>query len=549
MKSPSATHGPNTTPRAAKWHGTLVYWVVALALFFVVAVLHFWRLGSAPKGLYVDEASIAYNAYCIAETGADEYGVKYPVFFRCLDDYQDPVLVYCLAPLVKVFGLTAGIARLPGVLFHLLGALAFGFLVQEYCRNKWLSLLGGALFACIPWVFPLSRAVYGDTAMLWGMVMGWWLLLMALRKRSYSLAAAAGIAWAFAMYARNIGRPMTALTLLCFALAFNRLLLAHWKAGLAFAMSYVTALLPMIISVVRFPQSLTARFERIGVFHGQLSIKEILPSVASRYLEYFSPRFLFLSGDQNLRHNTGWGGELFLFLIPLVLAGLYYLLRSFRNQPHYRLLTLSLLVYPLAAVLTIDRMHGGRSVNGAIPWLLTAMVGAQWLWQEGGLWRKLFLVSVCAGIMETTLYLNDYFTSYQIRSNAAFQTSFTDALKYCFGYIRSNETFYVEGSIGAPRNVPLTVELKPFYYAYFLFYGRINPRSYQQGGLSNTVIQPYLGQIHQPGLFLRCNFTPLLQEGAHFLAVPNPQPVPDSAKLLAVFPDNGPLEYQVYKVK
>ena len=63
------------------------------------------------------------------------------------------------------------------------------------------------------------------------------------------------------------------------------------------------------------------------------------------------------------------------------------------------------------------------------------------------------------------------------------------------------------------------------------------------------MIQPYFGQILQPGLFLRCNFTPLLQEETHYLAVPNPEPVPDSAKLLATFPENGPLEYQVYEVK
>src|SRR5271156_264993 len=90
-----------------------VFCFTLLVAIVVALFLHFWRIGSVPRGFSVDECSVAYNAYCIAKTGADEYGVKYPVFFRCLDNYQDPVLIYCLAPLVKVFGLTERTVRIP----------------------------------------------------------------------------------------------------------------------------------------------------------------------------------------------------------------------------------------------------------------------------------------------------------------------------------------------------------------------------------------------------------------------------------------------------
>jgi hypothetical protein len=58
-----------------------IYWpAVALAL-AITCFMHFWRIGFLPSGFYADECSIAYNAYCVAETGADEYGTRCPVFF------------------------------------------------------------------------------------------------------------------------------------------------------------------------------------------------------------------------------------------------------------------------------------------------------------------------------------------------------------------------------------------------------------------------------------------------------------------------------------
>ena len=528
-------------------HQVAVYWSSVAAVLSVTVVLHFWRIGTAPAGFYGDECSQAYNAYCIARNGADEYGVRYPLFFRCLDNYQDPLLIYCLVPVVRFFGLTQTTARIPSAFFHILGAVAFGFLVQEYCRNRWLALLGGALFSFIPWIFPMSRLVFSDTVLLFGMVAGWWLLLMALRNRSRSLAAGAGIAWAFAMYARTLGRPMTVLVLLCFGLAFHRSLRARWKIGLVFAISCVAALVPMIISVARFPQSLTTRFERISIFQGHSTVLQLLSETASRYLEYFSPRFLFFSGDPELRHHTGFGGELFRFTIPLILAGVCCVIRFLKTQPYYRLLALSILVYPAAAVLTVDRMHSGRTISGVIPWLLVAMVGARYLWGHRRVGRKVLWIICAAGLVEGTGYLVDYFGPYQTRCSAAFQTGFTKALEYSFNRLGTNQAFYVSGSVGAACNTGINVKFKPYIYTFLLFHGKIDPWSWQHGGFSNTVVRPYLVQIDRPGLLLRCNNTPRL-EGTRFLIVPNSESIPADAKLLATFRDET-LEYQIFEVK
>ncbi len=411
MNSPIATETRRPECRSA------LFWSAAAVLLVLSVSLHVWRIDSAPPGFNIDESSNGYNAYCIARTGADEYGTKLPVFFRCFDDYShDPVVIYTMAPVVGMFGLQRWAVRLPNAVFGILASIAFAFLVQQHCRKRWLSLLSGFCFSVVPWLFPASRsAVSGYTPLVLEMIMAWLLALAALRKRSYVLAVCAGLVWAFPIYTYSLGRPMSVVTLLCFGLAFARVLVKRWKVGLAFVLSFMAATLPLIPILYLNQSALTKRFEDVWIGKaGQSRVGLIASNLLSRYPDYFSPAFLFLKGDPNLRQHTGRGGELFVFLAPLVLAGLYCLVRFARSRPCYRFIGLGLVVYPLAAALTPDRMHSGRCVQGAIFWLLTAAIGADFLWRRRVLGRTILLATCCAGLVETGWYLRDYFGPYQL---------------------------------------------------------------------------------------------------------------------------------------
>jgi len=123
---------------------------VALTLLVVVATFHFWKLGSAPKGFYGDEASVAYNAYCIARTGADEYGTRWPLFFRALEFYGDPISTYSAAMPIRIFGLHQWTARLPAGVYDLMACGAFFLLLRQWRFGKWLSLGGSFALSVMP---------------------------------------------------------------------------------------------------------------------------------------------------------------------------------------------------------------------------------------------------------------------------------------------------------------------------------------------------------------------------------------------------------------
>lgn len=536
---------PTHARRRQRW-----FWSVAVILFAISCFLHFWRLGVAPLGMFGDECSIAYNAYCIAQTGADEYGTPHPVFFRCFDNYQDPVMVYCIAPLTRVFGLEQWVARFPSALFQVLAGLAFAGLAWEHCRNKWLSLAAGFCFSILPWTFPVSRTVSsGYTAMLFGMSLGWWLLLVAFRKRSMGRAILAGLAWAFGMYAHNIGRPMTALLLVCFVAVMNRLLLRRWRVGVVFSVSLLVALLPMIVSVINAPRSLSTRFQSIGIFKDHPSTATAIGRFVSRYVEYFDPRFLFWRGDQNLRHHTGIGGELFWFLAPLVLLGIYCLIRFAKRQTYYRFLGIGLLVYPTAAALTIDHTHSTRSINGAIFWLMLAVIGARWLWLKRGHWRSALLVLLGVWILQGGWYFRDYFSRYQQRSAGRYQEPLTRALTFCFSRLGADQVLYVSGSVYMPYGSQFNPSFKPFLYVHLLFYGKIDPHIYQREGVPREHVIPYDVPVSKPGLLLRCDY--VFPHGSdHAVYVPDQEPrLPLAARLVKTFNINGQCQYEILEVR
>jgi hypothetical protein len=294
-------------------------------------------------------------------------------------------------------------------------------------------------------------------------------------------------------------------------------------------------------------------------------------TIALRYAEYFSPAFLFFKSDPNLRQHTGFGGELFVFLVPMILAGIYCLIRFGRRRIDYRFIGAGLLVYPIAAALTPDQMHSGRCIHGAIFWMLTAAIGARFLWRHRTVGRKLLIVAVCAGTIEAVLYFNDYFGPYQVRSRRAFDAAFTEALEDSFHALGPNKTLYISESAFAPMNAILSSHFRPIVYADVLFFGGIDPSLYQRGGFPTNRVVLYNGTVPAPGLLLRCNMkislpgnttgnepTNAVKRVPGFLSgpvtyVPNDEPVPGWAKLIetkaAEVPSTLPIEYEIYDVQ
>jgi hypothetical protein len=517
----------------------LIFCATALLLLVLTAFLHLYRIGEILNGFYIDESSIGYKAWSIAETGADEYGIKYPVFFKCFDVYyHDPVVIYFLVPMVKAFGLEKWVVRFPSAFFLLMASFAFYFLGTKYVRNRWICLGGAFVFSILPWVFPLSRTGIGGwyMPMLFGIISGWYFLIDAIGKRSYVSAVVAGLCWSFAMYSQNTGRPIAALMLVCFVVTFNVLLLRRWKVFVLFVLTYIACLVPMIVSVLANPASLTSRFSLLSVWSGSGGLGETTARIFERYFEYYSPAFLFVSGDSaNLRHHTGNSGELYIFMLPLIIAGTYCLYKGFSRNAYIRFTALVLAFYPFAAILTIDHMHSARAINGAVVWSVLAMLGAAYVWNKRKI--KIFKILLCSlallSIYEAGTYFNYYFGRYVESSRLVFLAPFVEAFEYSFKNLKPGETLYISASAIPMR---INTDFKPFWYSRLLFFGKVPPPVYQKSGIPGDYICAYQGRVQGAGILLRKNTVNIKDESGRIVSAVNPEVIPPNSRLIHKIP-------------
>src|SRR5258706_9006720 len=131
---------------------------ILLGLIVLIAVvLRLYKLGSAPAGLYLDEAGQGYSAYSILKTGKDEFGKSFPIVFRSFTDFKTPIYVYLIVPLIPIFGLTKFAVRFPSFFFSIITIPVLYFLIQELFPKKlkdiaWkLGIIAALLLAISPW--------------------------------------------------------------------------------------------------------------------------------------------------------------------------------------------------------------------------------------------------------------------------------------------------------------------------------------------------------------------------------------------------------------
>ncbi|MFZ2654400.1 MAG: glycosyltransferase family 39 protein [Victivallales bacterium] len=498
-----------------------------------------------PNGIFVDESSVAYNAYCIERTGADEHGIGYPVFFLCFGNYQDPVMVYTVAAFINVFGFEKWVVRFPSGLYHVLAAVSFFFLAVKFMRNKLICIAGAFVFSVIPWLFPLSRTgIGGYLPMVLGIIAGCYFLFEAFGKRSFPAAVLAGISWAFTMYAHQIGRPMAAVILICFVLSMNYLLLRRWRVFAVFVSTYVLLMIPMILYVVSNPRSMTDRFNAISLFKDS-TVTNAVSGLFQRYFEYFGFNFLFFTGDEILRHNIGTG-ELFIFMFPLLLAGGYVLIRYFKRNPIYRFILLCVLTYPLAASLTANHYHCTRCMNG-VPFLcIAALIGMKYIYARRKRFGILLAVILAIAAYEIPSYMTRYFGAYQVDSRSSFNATQVEAVGRALKFLGGNETLYISRFIFFPEEIQ--PQFKPEFYTNILFLAKIDPLLYQRGGLPPEKVRLYEGNFDRPGVLLTLDSLYLMDENGNVRITKDFEKRPGNLNLIEKIPVPSGINIEIYRV-
>ena len=401
---------------AHPWHAT------ALAAMVALAALHLTALGTAPPGLYNDEASIGYNAWAIAHHGVDEHGFHLPLYFEAFGEWKNPVYVYLLAPFTWVLPLTPATERLPAALCGLALAAVCGMATLRLTGSRAAGLAALVTAGITPWAVVESRVGFEVITMVLALMVALWCLVEVLAHGGgQGWAAGLGIALAVSVFAYSTGRLLVVLLTILLAVVDRRRWLSRRGLWIVFVPVAAAYLLLGVWSRLH-PGALTSRFGGLSITADSPGALTTVWRFARNYADYVMPQFLFTHGDTNLRHNTGYGGMLLVATLPALVAGLAVCLRN-RRRPLERYLLGGLLLAPVPAALTAEGTPHGLRAAAMLPFLLL-LIGVGWsqLIPLLASRRLLAVAAVALVAVETGQYLDDMLAHWPGRSLAWFDS-------------------------------------------------------------------------------------------------------------------------------
>jgi len=473
--------------------------LVLLGIFLLGTFLRFWRLSSYPIHLSIDEVAIGYNAFSILETGRDEYGSFLPLAFKSVGDFKPPVLIYLLVPFVSFFGLTEFAIRFPIALIGSFTILLVFFLIKKLTKNETLALLTSFFLAISPWHIQISRGSFEAILALFFVLLGLFFFLESLRGKEKFLFISI-LSFVLSMYTYHAERVFTPLFFLCLLIVYRQRLFKLKEVFLKTSLFVTLILLPLGIIMLRPEGQTRAKMTFISQdieISGQLhragesfSLTEkifdnnflILTNFwVKRYLNYWDPSFLFFRGMRLTLPGCPGIGLLHLFELPLFLLGLILFLfkRNLLHRESKKIISLWLLIGPLAASLANNDQHALRSLTVIpMPQFLSAL-GFFFLWEKLKrkiLWQRAIMVSVILVTTISLVYWSDqYFLHYPIHYSEYYDYDFKTLSLYAWQHQKEYQEIIVDYQFGTEGPYITGVP-----HLYMLFYGQYNPSLYQK---------------------------------------------------------------------
>lgn len=399
----------------------------ASLLLISLIALRGYSLDQAPQGFYLDEAAIAAQSICIAETGraADQ---SFRLFAPVLGSgYATPITLSVSALWVKISGAQIESFRALAALVGLIGLMAIAWAAQVWRGQSLTWPLAGAILLTSPWMFHLSR-IYWDPIFafaLWSLTLAIWAEWRA--RPTWKKAGLIGLMAALSMLTYppfRIGVPLS-LIVMFFPISKSQkpCLTRHDFAALAFGGAL--GLLPLL-SVIDEP-GFWSRGDFLAIWsqHHLTQTQSQLQDLPLMFLEnlarHFDPRFLLFRGDDNLRHSTGFGG----LLQPAELLGVMALMvLAVRRwpRPEGRILLLVVVGFIPAALTWEGLPHALRGLMAAPALLWAAVLGAELIVEK---WpaHRLGLITLSLAVAAFFVpYARDYFLRYSHYSQLFYET-------------------------------------------------------------------------------------------------------------------------------
>ena len=355
--------------------------IAAIVAVTLASLIYFTGLTRNPPGFYIDESSIAYNAFTISHTACDEHGKLLPLFFRGFGEYKNPTYIYLLAALFRIFGPSILLARAFSALLGLAAAATLGVLGWRVSKRGTVGAAVAIQALLTPWLFENSRVVFEVALYPLALALFLLALVRVAPKPKWSWFDSSLIALTLALltYTYTIGRLLAPVLAIGLALFIDRV---RWRGVLQTWFIYLLTLVPLFIFQRHHPGALSARFSGLTYITSGSTVAADVRQFASHYLSNFSVWRMLIAGEANLRDHVPGMGSVLLPTMILAVMGLWFIARRQHRDPWWRFIVYGLFVSAVPASLTVTQFPALRLIAVPVFLLVLTVPALMWLTQN-----------------------------------------------------------------------------------------------------------------------------------------------------------------------
>lgn len=456
------------------------YKFIILALFALIVLTSIYELKNIPYGLHVDEAGMAYDAISLTNFGMDRYLNKYPVYLINYGGGQSALYAYLAAILIKIFGYSKVIIRMPIVIIRLLLSVAAFYIIKDE-ESKTKNILLLSLLAISPYFIMQSR--WGlDCNLLVGLVtIAICFFTKAIKKNSNILFIISGIMFGLSLYTYALSYLIMPLFLGIICIYLLVIKKVKFKQLVIFGIPLAILALPLMLmilvnngiidqinSFITIPKMLSYRGSEISiknVFHNFYIFMTIFT---------FDNPFVF---GKWLVYNATWQfGTIYYFTIPFAIIGAFYCfkncIKSVKEKKFNNAIVFSVL---FTCVIVCQLLICQPNINKA-----NAVFIALIYFSVQGIYeviknRKSFAIIICSCLAINFMMFSNYYLKHYNDDNMdqyLFATCYLDALEYSKNL--KKDYVYIDDDIAAEQ------------YIYILLDNNISPYEFNKENIKTA---------------------------------------------------------------
>lgn len=455
--------------------------------------IFFFKMNTSPPAFDADEASFAYNAYSILKTGRDEYGTLLPLRLKSFGDYKMPLITYLDIPFIKIFGLNETGARMVNFPFVLLFPFVVFLLTHELFDNDKRTPIIAALFAALSvGLQSIGRQVHEAYLTAFFLTLAAYFFTRFIKNKKnidYCFFALVFFIDLFGYQSTRLWAGFFFLITLFYVVVKK----ISWKYLLIF---FLLIMMFEVTDVIYKPTRVTnLLFFNSAGFHSKVQELRIegrltflyndvtvaAKDLSSKFLQYFSPEFLAINGDDTYRFGYPGMSPITVIEYLFIFVGLYFL---FKDKEKWRYFILALWLFsPTSSILSWAGTSLTRSLFIIIPSVILAAYGVSSLTKKS---RFIFLTILCIYFIMAFYNWDFYLNHYPKRAIVvrAWQAGYKELAQYVKDNYNRFDKFYITQKNGQP-------------YIFLLFYLQYPPDKYQKQSSLSSADQFGFGQVEK----------------------------------------------------